>query len=153
MAGIIIVCAMLISNIFLTSFTTPNAETTSLYENGLNISYIPENKIFSITFTNPKTDTITLSTLIQVPFDTQTVTPTYLTVYEYSSSEFPINITYSPYERVASVTHFVTVTLIKETGNYTYVYTVVPDTENKLWKETGKYIKQIKSVFNKNETV
>jgi hypothetical protein len=122
---------------------------TPPYEAGLNISYIPNDKIFSITFTNPQNDTLLLASLIQVPFDVQTPNSNYLTVYQYSSSKFPININYTPSERILNINHFVTVTLIKDTGNYTYIYSVIPDTENKMWSGSGKYIQQIEGVFNK----
>jgi hypothetical protein len=38
------------------------------------------------------------------------------------------------------------VTLIKNTGNYTYIYTTIPETENKLWDGMGKYINDIKNI-------
>lgn len=147
--GILIVCSMFIISAILTSIIAKDTETDILYEEGLNISYIAEDKIFSIQFTNPKSDTLMLSTVIKTPFDTQSVNPSYLTVYEYSSSKFPTTINYTPSTKIATINHFVTVTLLKETGNYTYTYSAIPETENKMWDGIGKYIDAITGVFNK----
>jgi hypothetical protein len=85
--GLFIVFSMILLPAIINSTSPKETETKILYENGLNISYIPEDKIFSVIFTNPKQDTLAVTTLIQVPFDLQTSTSTYLTVYEHTSSE------------------------------------------------------------------
>jgi len=148
-AGIILVSSLILLNAL---FTMSNTEVKSkiLYEEGLNISYIPEDKLISVSFTNPKSDTLALSTIIQVPFDTNAQFPSYLTVYEYSSSEFPKTINYTPSVSVSNLNHFVTVTLLKKTGNYTYVYVAVPENENKLWDGMGKYVKNVENIVNKS---
>src|SRR5512138_1717663 len=70
--GIIVVCGMLVASALLNSMSaSKEADTKVLYEDGLNISYVPEDKVFSVTFDNPKQDTIAVSTLVQVPFDMQ----------------------------------------------------------------------------------
>lgn len=120
----------------------------TLYEDGLNMVYVPEERLFHISFTNPHNDTTSLSTLIQIPFDSQSQSTSYLSVYEYSISKFPINITYSPSSSVAELNHIVTITLIKETGNYTYTYSIIPETEDKMWQGTGKYLNQVSKVLN-----
>lgn len=150
-AGIIIVCILFAVTTISNSLGSQEETTDIPYEKGLNISYIAKDKIISISFTNPNTDTSSVSTLIQVPFDTQSAIPSYLTVYEYSSSTFPINISYTPSTKISNINHYVTITLIKETGNYTYAYSVVPDTENKLWKGTGQYVQKITRIFGLNE--
>jgi hypothetical protein len=126
----------------------PSPQEEIVYEEGLNISYTPNEKMFSITFSNPNNDTINLATTIKIPFDTQSASMPYLTVYEYSTSEFPANITYFPAKKTSHIGHTVTVTLIKDTGNYTYAYSIIPDTENKMWEGTGKYIEGVQELFN-----
>jgi hypothetical protein len=59
-----------------------------------------------------------------------------------------MNITYAPPSKVSTLNHIVLVTLIKNTGNYTYTYTVTPDMENKMWEGTGKYLQQIEEMLN-----
>jgi hypothetical protein len=146
-AGIIVVCCILFVTTVL-NYMEPAHTEQSLYEDGLNISYIPSNQLFHIEFTNPKADTTELSTIIKVPFDSTASPVTYITVYEYSTSKFPANITYIPSTKSSSATHTVLVTLIKSSGNYTYAYTIVPDTENRMWQGAGKYIEKISEVFN-----
>lgn len=146
--GLLIVCSLFMVTTILNTLNAPKESVQQLYEDGLNISYIPEVKSFSITFTNPKIDSLSLIASIKIPFDTSTADP-YLNVYQYSTSEFPANITYTPSQKVANLNHIVTITLIKETGNYTYIYSTIPDTDDKMWQGTGKYVKQINEVFNK----
>lgn len=147
---IILAIAFMITTIIPYYSDTTNQTTKSLYENGLNISYIPQNKTFYISFTNPHEDTLDFKSRIQIPFDSQNSAMPYLSVYEYSTTKFPVNITYTPSEKVLNINHIVIVTLIKETGNYTYAYNVIPETENRMWDGTGKYIKQINEVFNRS---
>jgi len=146
--GLLIVCSIFMVTTILNALNPPEETIKQLYEEGLNISYMPEVKSFSITYLDPKHDSLTLITSIKIPFDTSTADP-YLNVYQYSTSEFPANITYAPSQKVANINHIVMVTLIKETGNYTYVYSTIPETEDKMWQGTGKYVKQIGEVFNK----
>ena len=102
-----------------------------------------------ITFSNPDNDTLKLATLIQVPYDAASQSNLrYIQVYDYSTSKFPINITYTPSPKIANLQHIVLVTLVKETGNYTYTYSVIPDTENKMWEGTGKYVNRVQEAFN-----
>lgn len=136
----------------LVSEPDPVALTNNEYEKGLNISYIPKDKVVSISFTNPNNDTLAMATSIKIPFDTQTAIPTYMTVYESTATKFPSTINYTPSEKISEINHFVMVTLIKESGNYSYVYTVSPQTENKMWDGVGKYINGISNIFIKNET-
>jgi len=128
--------------------SSQNVTNTTLYEEGLIMSYSPEEKLFHISFTNPHNDTTSLSALIKIPFDSQSPTNPYLSVYDYSTSTFPVNITYAPAAKVLNVNYISIVTLVKETGNYTYTYIVIPDTENKMWQGTGKYLDQITKVLN-----
>jgi len=148
--GLIIIGIMLFSSITTNYFNPPEInEVQTLYEKGLNISYSPEYKLISITFSNPNIDTTSFSTIIQIPFDMSQSTTNYIPVYEYSTSKFPVNITYSPSPKISNINHIILVTLIKDTGNYTYTYSVIPDTENKMWQGTGQYIQKITEVFNK----
>jgi hypothetical protein len=151
--GIFVVCCIFAATTIINSLNAIETVKTSPYEDGLNISYIAKDKVFSITFTNPHSDTISASTIIQVPFDAQSSNPSYIKVYEYSSSDFPIRINYTPSQSVSTVNHYVTVTLIKDTGNYTYFYTAVPESENKMWDGIGKYIQGANGMFNTNESV
>lgn len=151
---ILLIGILVIGGIFLIS-TSMNYLDTSiqsadpvLYEKGLNMSYSPNEKLILISFSNPNNDTSKLLTVIQVPFDTTQTAIRYIPVYEYSSSDFPLNITYAPSQKISNINHVILITLIKETGNYTYTYSVIPDTENKLWQGTGKYVQQITEVFN-----
>lgn len=148
--GIIFVLAMLITPLVLTSINASDQKAVeSIYEDGLNISYTPSEKLFHIDYTDPNHNTLNLITLIQVPYDAASQTNLrYIPVYEYSTSKFPTNITYSPSPKISNFNHIVLVTLVKETGNYTYTYSVLPDTENKLWEGTGQYIDKITKVFN-----
>lgn len=150
MAGLIFTCILLATPIVLTYVNASSeAEISTIYENGLNISYEPSEKLMYITFSNPNNDTLKLATLIQVPYDAASQSNLrYIQVYDYSTSKFPINITYAPSPKIAYLQHIVLVTLVKETGNYTYTYSVIPDTENKLWEGTGQYIEKITKVFN-----
>lgn len=150
MAGLVLMCIMLATPLILTSINASSqAEVSMIYENGLNISYEPSEKLMYITFSNPNTDTLKLTTLIQVPYDAASqANLRYIQVYDYSTSKFPVNITYLPSPKIANLQHIVLVTLVKETGNYTYTYSVIPDTENKLWEGTGQYIEKITKVFN-----
>lgn len=155
LAGLIIMGVILSITTSTSYLNTSSQPAESLYENGLNISYTPNEKMFHILFSNPENDTITATTSIKIPFDSQsstfdsssTMTP-YLTVYEYSTSKFPMNVTYAPPSKVSTLNHIVLVTLIKNTGNYTYTYTVTPDMENKMWEGTGKYLQQIGEILN-----
>lgn len=148
-AGIILLCGFfaITTSINYMNTSAQPGDTTS-FEKGLNISYKPDEKIFSITFSNPDNDTTHLITDIKIPFDTQSTTMPYLTVYEYSTSEFPVNITYTPAPKSSNIGHSVTVTLVKSTGNYTYTYSIIPDTENKMWQGTGQYIHKVQEIFN-----
>jgi hypothetical protein len=146
--GLLLVCTVFAVTTIFNTLNTPKESAQQLYDDGLNITYIPEIKSFSITFSNPKSDSLLLMTSIKIPFDTSTADP-YLNVYQYSTSEFPANITYVPSQKVTNINHIVTVTLMKKTGNYTYIYSVIPDTEDKMWQGTGQYVKQINEVFNK----
>ena len=151
---ILLVGILVIGGIFLISTslnyldTSTQSTNTVLYEKGLNMSYNPDEKLILISFSNPNNDTLKLLTTIQVPFDVTQSTIRYVPVYEYSSSEFPLNITYTPSQKISNINHVVLVTLIKETGNYTYTYSVIPDTENKMWQGAGKYIQQINEMVN-----
>ena len=150
MAGIILMCVMLAIPVVLTYVNaSEQSAVSSIYENGLNISYEPSEKSMYITFSNPNNDTLKIATLIQVPYDAASqANLRYIQVYDYSTSKFPTNITYTPSLKIANLQHIVLVTLVKETGNYTYTYSVIPDTENKLWEGTGQYIDKITKVFN-----
>lgn len=148
MLGILIVGGLFASSIAMSYLNTPTTQTTALYENGLNISYSPNEKLFYVSFTNPNNDTISLSTIIQIPFDSTQSATNYIPVYTYSTSKFPLNITYIPSQKVSNLNHIVLVTLVKETGNYTYTYSAIPDTENKMWQGTGQYVQKISGVFN-----
>lgn len=154
MAGLILMCVLLATPVILTYINaSEQSEVSSIYENGLNISYEPSEKSMYIIFSNPNNDTLKLVTLIQVPYDAASQTNLrYIQVYDYSTSKFPINITYTPSPKIANLQHIVLVTLVKETGNYTYTYSVIPDTENKLWEGTGQYLDKITGVFKNNET-
>jgi hypothetical protein len=153
LVGLVVIGIVFVATSSINLMTTVNNHTESnLYEDGLNISYIPSDKMFHIDFSNPQSDTMTLMTLIQVPFDPQTGSA-YLKVYEYSTNKFPVNITYIPSQKSSNLNHIVTVTLIKETGNYTYAYSVIPDTENKMWQGTGQYLDQITGLFKQNESI
>ena len=148
-AGIILLCgffAITTSINYMNTSAQPGDITN--YEKGLNISYNPDDKLFYILFSNPNNDTYNLATNIKIPFDSQSATVPYLTVYEYSTSNFPANITYAPASKASNIAHTVTVTLVKSTGNYTYAYSIIPDTENKMWQGTGQYINKIQEVFN-----
>ena len=147
-AGIIVICCILFVTTALNYIEPTKTNETSLYEDGLTISYIPNDKLFKIEFTNPKEDTTGLSTTIKVPFDSMTSQITYINVYEYSTTKFPTNITYIPSVKSSSATHTVMVTLLKDSGNYTYTYSILPDTENRMWQGTGKYVERISEVFN-----
>lgn len=147
-AGIIVICCILFVTTALNYIEPAKQAESSLYEDGLNISYIPHDKLFHITFTNPKSDTTGISTIIKVPLDSMASPITYITVYEYSTTKFPANITYAPSSKASSATHTVLITLLKPSGNYTYTYSIVPDTENRMWQGTGKYIEKISEVFN-----
>lgn len=149
-AGIVLLCgffAITTSLNYMDTTNQPGGDTPN-FEKGLNISYTPDNKMFSIKFDNPNNDTMNLNTNIKIPFDTESATMPYLTVYEYSTSEFPANITYLPAPKSSNIAHTVTVTLVKYTGNYTYAYSIIPDTENKMWEGTGQYIHKIEEMFN-----
>lgn len=148
--GLILICTMLIIPVILTYVNSSHqSEVELIYEDGLNISYTPSEKLMYITFTNPNNDTLRLITLIQVPYDINSQSNLrYIPAYEYSTSKFPVNITYSPSPKIANLQHITLVTLIKETGNYTYTYSVIPDTENKLWEGTGKYVNKVQEAFN-----
>jgi hypothetical protein len=148
--GLIILSSMLILTMVVPYFNASNETTKSLYDDGLNISYIPSEKLFHISFTNPHNDTLNFVSHIKVPFDSQNSAMPYLSVYEYSTTKFPVNITYVPSTNLMNVNHITIVTLIKENGNYTYAYTIIPETENNLWQGTGKYIEQIQGVFNRS---
>jgi hypothetical protein len=148
-AGLFIICIIFAATTIFNALNAPTASSQQvLYEEGLNISYMPEYKIFSITYSNPKNDVSSIITSIKVPYDTYTSDP-YLKVYDYSTSKFPANITYTPSQKVSNLNHIVTVTLIKEAGNYTYAYSTIPDTEDKMWQGTGQYVKKINEVLNK----
>jgi hypothetical protein len=152
--SILLIGLLVIGGIFLITTSLNYFDTTTqitnsiLYEKGLNISYSPDDKLISISFSNPNNDTLNLLTFIQVPFDTTQSTTRYIPVYEYSTSKFPLNITYSPAQQISNINHIVLVTLVKETGNYTYSYSVIPDTENKMWRGTGQYLQKISKVIN-----
>jgi hypothetical protein len=146
--GIIVICCILFITTTLNYLEPTKHIEPSLYEDGLNISYIPSDKLFHITFSNPKVDTLGMSTIIKAPLDSTTSPATYITVYEYSTTEFPANITYYPSIKASSATHTVLITLLKSSGNYTYTYSIIPDTENRMWDGTGKYIEKLSEVFN-----
>jgi hypothetical protein len=152
MAGIVLMCAMLATPMILTSInSSQQSAISSIYENGLNISYEPSDKAMYISFSNPNNDTLNLISTIQVPFDIASQSNLrYIQVYDYSTSKFPTNIIYLPSPKIANFQHIVLVTLVKETGNYTYTYSVIPDTENKLWEGTGQYVEKITKVFNQS---
>jgi hypothetical protein len=152
MAGLIFTCVMLATPVVLTYMnSSQQTAATYSYENGLNISYEPSEKVMYITFSNPNNDTLNLVTTVQVPYDAASQTNLrYIQVYDYSTSKFPTNITYTPSTKIAYLQHIVLVTLIKETGNYTYTYSVIPETENKLWEGTGQYVDKITKVFNQS---
>jgi hypothetical protein len=151
-AGLIFVCVMLATPMVLTYMnSSQQATASSIYENGLNISYEPSNKVMYVTFSNPNNDTLNLITTIQVPYDAASqANLRYIQVYDYSTSKFPTNITYSPSPKISNLQHIILVTLVKETGNYTYTYSAIPDTENKLWEGTGQYVDKITKVFNQS---
>ena len=154
--GIIVASPLLIGPLIIKTITlSPETEVIeNQYEKGLNMTYIPKDKIFSVSFTNPSEDTLSMVTIVKIPFDMQTSTPTYMTVYESTTSKFPSTINYTPSEKVSDINHFIMVTLIKESGNYSYVYTAVPRAENRLWEGAGKYINGVTDIFTiKNETI
>lgn len=151
--GLCVLGVMLVASIATPYMNPSSTETPVLYEEGLNISYIPSEKIISITFSNPNHDTSALVADIQVPFDTTMVQPTkYISAYAYTTTEFPVNISYSPSQKISNINHITLVTLVKETGNYTYTYSVIPDVDNKMWQGTGQYLDKIAGVFRNNET-
>lgn len=119
------------------------------YENGLNISYDPHYRYFHITFDNPNNDTLKMSTVIKIPFDTSSYINQYIESYNYETSTFPSEIKYHPPNSSMNINHIVIVTLTKNNGTYAYMYQTLPSVENQYWVGTGQYIN---SIFGSNTT-
>lgn len=144
--GSIISIAMLGSSL-ITEF---GKEEPLKYDYGLNISYDAQSSHYYIDFTNPNQTVSSLLVNIKIPYTTST-TSTYTTVYETSSSSFPSNISYKPYDK--TMEHIITVTLVKPSGNYTCFFTNNPGDDDKIYNGITKYTDEINKYIQSNNTV
>jgi hypothetical protein len=110
------------------------------YDYGLNMSYDPETSTYFVDYTNPNQTASNMNVNIEVPYF-NTGTSGYSSVYKTSTDTFPANISYKPYDK--GIEHAITVTIMKQTGNYTYFFTSNPSDEERIYNGLTKYTKQI----------
>lgn len=131
--GLVVVGMVMLAGIIL----SPPIEETPVYEKGLDMIYNPETSNIEISFLNLNHDTSNLNIQIFTRYTEQNP----LLVYEYSTSEFPTEIFYTP-EKTSIHTTIVTVT--KDSGNYTYMYEVNPKQQQEMWNNFGRYFDLLK---------
>jgi hypothetical protein len=141
-----IVSLLLLGSSFLIDMGKP---IPSKYDFGLNISYDPASSIYFIDYTNPNQTTTNLNVDIKVPYSTS-YSSAYSTVYTTTTSSFPTNISYKPYNK--DMEHVVTVTLIKPAGNYTCFFSNTPSDDEKLYNGVTKYTDEIDRYLTKGNT-
>lgn len=134
--GIII----LLVGLGISSYLEMGKPTPPKYEYGLNISYNPESSVYFIDYTNPNQTASIMNVNIEVPYF-NTGTSGYSSVYKTSSSIFPTNISYKPYNK--DIEHAITITITKPTGNYTYFFSNNPGDEERIYNGLTKYTNRI----------
>ena len=116
------------------------------YDLGLNISYDPQSSSYYINYTNPNQTTTSMDVIIKIIYST-TPTSAYSTVYSTSINKFPSNISYIPSNK--DMSHIITVTLTKSSGNYSYFFTNTPSDDDKLYVGVTQYGNIIYNTINK----
>lgn len=135
--GIIISLSLLIGSALLTG----QEAVAPQYDYGLNISYSPVASSYYIDYTNPNGTAQSLAVNIGILMSGTE----YTTVYSKEVNEFPTNISYKPSNPAFS--HKVSVNLVKDSGNYTYLYTNMPADDDQLYKGFYKYVDTITNVI------
>jgi hypothetical protein len=120
-------------------FMNASAPIPIKYELGLNISYEPKSSQYMITYDNVNLTTNSLLVTISTPLDNIDDKITYVTKFEREEKTFPVNITYTPYNK--DLPHVVSVTLTKTTGNYTYIYTNRPVETDSMYNNFERWLK------------
>lgn len=141
--GVFICMIMLASSIY----TKMGDPIPQKYDYGLNISYDSQSSVYYIDYTNPNKTTSQLNVNIKIPYSTSDVSA-YTTIYETSTSSFPSNISYKPYNK--DMEHIVMVTLVKPNGNYTCFFSNIPNDDEKMYNGITQYIDRTKKYFNLN---
>ena len=128
----VIICSILMVSSLISQIGKP---TPMKYDYGLNISYDVHSSSYYIDYKNPNTTTTFMNVNIKTPYGSSE--KEYTTVYSTSSSTFPVNISYKPYNK--DYEHTISVILSKSSGNYTYTFTNIPSNDEKMYDGVTKY--------------
>jgi len=123
---------------------TGTSGPASEYEQGLNITYDPKSSMYIIEYNNIFNTTKEMRTLIYNDGPEQLYGGLYPAYFDNITSGFPVNITFKPYEKDLSTR--VVVTLIKPTGNYTYMYANIPSEADKTHQLASSYEDTLKPI-------
>lgn len=111
--GVILFATVLFTQIVISTVVHPQT-----FDGGLTIQYTKGS--FGIDFTNENNDVTSMLVTIYTNYNTDKPT----VVYENEYTNFPARVTYAPYAK--DIEHTVHVTLTRNTGQYTYTYSVLP---------------------------
>jgi hypothetical protein len=128
-------------------FSELGKPTPQKYDYGLNISYDSPSSSYFIDYTNPNNTVSSIGVNVKIPYST-TDASAYTTIYETSTSTFPVNISYKPYNK--NMEHIVMVTLVKPTGNYTCFFTNVPSDDDKMYENVIVHTDGISKYLSSN---
>jgi hypothetical protein len=131
---------ILLIGLGISSYLNMSKPSPPKYDFGLNISYDPESSSYFIDYTNPNSTASNMSVNIEVPYFNNGVSG-YSSVYKTSSSIFPTNISYKPYNK--DIEHAIIITITKPTGNYTYFFSNNPGDEERIYNGLTKYTNEI----------